>query len=198
MILVWISGIALFLMMVVTVTDVAGRYFSGRSLTGSNEMIRMALAVSVSSALPAVTKSGAHITLELLVGQEGHPLERLRRILVNVIGAAAYAFLTWFLWQAAMEAHEFSEVIGYLELPRAPMILFGPRRDHIVGLSECYAGLLGAVDPGSYRVIRAAEGTMACVSDAVEGWKRTCACALLISEDWLPASRTGCRRCGGA
>ncbi len=124
MILVWISGIALFLMMVVTVTDVAGRYFSGRSLTGSNEMIRMALAVSVSSALPAVTKAGAHITLELLVGQEGHPLERLRRILVNVIGAAAYAFLTWFLWQAAMEAHEFSEVIGYLELPRAPMILF--------------------------------------------------------------------------
>lgn len=123
-ILVWISGIALFLMMVVTVLDVVGRYFAGRSVTGSNEMIRMALAVSVSSALPIVTQSGAHISLELLSGKEGHPLERVRRILVNAIGAAAYAFLTWFLWQAAMEAQEFSEVIGYLELPRAPMILF--------------------------------------------------------------------------
>lgn len=122
-ILVWISGIALFLMMAITVIDVVGRYFAGRSLTGSNEMIRMALAVSVSSALPAVTRTGAHISLELLAGKDGQPLERLRRLFVSLTGTIVYAFLTWFLWQATMEAYEFSDVIGYLELPRAPMIL---------------------------------------------------------------------------
>lgn len=121
--LVAVAGLALLVMMALTVVDVLGRYFTSRSLTGSNEMIRIALAVSVSCALPAAALRGEHIMLGLLSGPAEHPLERLRGVVVWSFCAVVFVILSWMLWRTAMKAMEFEDVIGYLELPLAPMIL---------------------------------------------------------------------------
>ncbi|SLN76577.1 TRAP transporter small permease [Oceanibacterium hippocampi] len=122
-VLVAVAGFALLVMMTLTVIDVTGRFLAGRPLTGANEIIRIALAVAVSCALPAVTYRGGHITLGLLTGPATHVLERLRGFLVLCFSAVVFTILAWLLWGAAMEAIEYKDVIGYLELPQAPMIL---------------------------------------------------------------------------
>lgn len=145
-VLVAVAGLSLFAMMTLTVIDVVGRYFSGRSLTGSIEMIRIALAVSVSCAMPAVTLRGEHIMLGLLSGPPDHPLERLRGGLVWSFCSVVFVTLAWMLWGAAMESIEFEDVIGYLELPLAPMILVMAAMSLLSGivvLFHAWGALLG-------------------------------------------------------
>lgn len=120
--LVALSAFLLFGMMVLTVADVAGRYFLARPVPGSVEIIQTALALAVAATLPVVTIRGGHISLSLLEGRMARPLDRLRRALVAALSAVTFAGLAWLLWGHAREAREFEDVIGYLEIPTAPMI----------------------------------------------------------------------------
>lgn len=124
MMLSTIAGIALLFMMVLTVVDVGGRYFFARSLTGANEIIRISLAVVVAGALPAVTLAKQHISLGILTGPQSNFMERVRQLFVNMLSAVVTGALAWLLFSAAWEAYEFEDVIGYLELPLAPMLFF--------------------------------------------------------------------------
>lgn len=120
--LVVIAGVFLFGMMAITTIDVFGRYVLGQSLPGTVELVQTALTIAVACALPKVTLANAHIALGLVRGAPGHPLERIRLGFIAILGAGVLGCVSFVLFQHAAEAARFQDVIGYLQLPVAPMV----------------------------------------------------------------------------
>ncbi len=121
--LVGIAAIILLGMMAVTTADVLGRFFLARSLAGATEIVSAGLALAVAFALPAATWKEGHLALLLLSVKNRPKLERLRVGLTFLVAAVVVAALAWTLWLTAVKAAEYQDVIGYLEIPMAPVIL---------------------------------------------------------------------------
>lgn len=120
--LVVIAGVFLFGMMAITTIDVFGRYVIGQSLPGTVELVQTALTIAVACALPAVTLANSHIALGLVQGAQSHPLERIRQGFISVLGAGVLGCVSVVLYEHAAEAARYKDVIGYLQLPVAPMV----------------------------------------------------------------------------
>jgi TRAP-type C4-dicarboxylate transport system permease small subunit len=117
-----VSALLLFAMMALTFVDVIGRDGFGRSVPGSTEIIQVLLAVAIACALPAVTWQRQHIGIGLFEGRPLTTLERLRQALVALISAVTFAVLCGLLWRHAGETAVNRDVIGYLQLPVAPVV----------------------------------------------------------------------------
>lgn len=117
-----VSGLCLLVMMAIITVDVVGRYIFSRSLTGATELVSVALAVAVSLSLPAVTWGQSHIALGLFQGPSSSLIERIRVAFVSLISAVTMAIVALVLWQRGLETIKYEDVIGYLELPVAPMV----------------------------------------------------------------------------
>ena len=118
------AGLVLALLMAVTVVDVVGRYVFNAPLPGSWEITKVMMAALIFAALPAVSRFEQHIAIDLLDGVTPRRLVRARRILINLICAAALAILCWRLWVYAVQTAEFGDVTEYLRLPRAPAVFY--------------------------------------------------------------------------
>ncbi|WP_158264433.1 TRAP transporter small permease [Nitratireductor sp. StC3] len=116
------SGGCLLIMIAITVIDVIGRYVFHRSLPGAVELVSFLLAVAVSLSLPAVTLRRGHIMLTLFEGPPTSLRERIRMVVVSLVSAVVAGVLAVLMWRHATEAAEFEDVIGYLELPVAPIV----------------------------------------------------------------------------
>lgn len=103
--LAWLCGVTLLAMMFLTFADVIGRYFLSRPVLGAFELTEILLAVTVFSAIPAVTQRGSHIKLDFL---DPFLSERARGLLDHVSGlvmAAILVLLSYAVWgQAAKMA----------------------------------------------------------------------------------------------
>lgn len=118
------AGVILALLMAVTVVDVVGRYVFNAPLPGSWEITKVLMAALIFAALPAVSRFEQHITIDLLDAVTPARAVRARRILINLICAAALAILSWRLWVYAVQTAEFGDVTEYLRLPRAPAVFY--------------------------------------------------------------------------
>lgn len=121
-ILLMMAGLCLVAMMVLTAVDVVGRSVLSRSLAGTTELVQVSLAFAVSLALPVVTWRGAHISLGLIDDSRRGWANGLRVVFVAAFSAVVSGWVALVLWRRAFEALEYEDVIGYLELPVAPMI----------------------------------------------------------------------------
>jgi TRAP-type C4-dicarboxylate transport system permease small subunit len=146
--LILIAGFILAIMMAITTLDVSGRYLLGFSLPGSTELIRASLAVSVSLALPAVTWRSGNIALGLFKGHPNRPVERLRNFFVSAISAVVFGVLSVLLFHQAFDSLKNEDVIGYLELPIAPVVF-------ILSIISAFTAMIFAVQSiGTDRLIR--------------------------------------------
>lgn len=119
------AGVFLGLMMLVTVIDVAGRYFLNAPLKGAFEMTQFLMAAIVYAGLPHVTMRDGHITIDLLDAVTPPDVVPWREIMVQTICAAAMTVVAWRLSVLAGEATEWGDVTQYLGWPLAPIIWFG-------------------------------------------------------------------------
>src|SRR5690606_32069680 len=120
--LIVMSGVVLMFMMAATIIDIGGRWLFNRALPGSTEMLSIGLALSLALALPAVTWHGNHIAIELLKVNSGSRIERFRVAFIGLLSAAVFAALSVILFNYALQAVEYNDVIGYLEIPIAPAV----------------------------------------------------------------------------
>lgn len=132
--LIFLSSIVLFFLMVLTVIDVVGRFF-GIPVPGATGQIGAGLSVAIALALPAVNWRGGHIALGLFKGHQRSIWERLRRLLVALATVVAILALTYVMFLHATSAAEYEDVIGYLEIPLAPLIYI------FAGMSALTAGV---------------------------------------------------------
>jgi TRAP-type mannitol/chloroaromatic compound transport system permease small subunit len=124
-----LGSILVFLMMLVILTDVAGRGLFNRPLHGVSEMIGMAVIVLVFAQLASTLRHGRMARAELFIdplkarrARAGHALQGL----FELVGAAVFAvivYATWPLLVDAWQTNEFTGTPGLFTAPVWPMKL---------------------------------------------------------------------------
>lgn len=119
------AGVLLFILMMVTVVDVVGRYFFDAPLPGGFELTQFIMAAIVYAGLPPVSHRDRHIAIDLLDDVTPPGLVRPRDILVHAACMACFGVFAWRLFVFARQIAEDGDVTEYLRLPNAPIIYVG-------------------------------------------------------------------------
>lgn len=88
-------ALTLFVMMLVTCADVAGRYLFNRPIPGAFELTEMLLAGMIFTALPLVTVRGEHVMVDLFDSVTPDWLLRVQHVIASFIGVLCTGFLAY-------------------------------------------------------------------------------------------------------
>jgi TRAP-type C4-dicarboxylate transport system permease small subunit len=116
-----IAASVLFFMMMLTVFDVAGRFFLAKPIPGSFELMEFGLAIVIFSALPLVTWDRGHITVSRLEKYFRGTSAYLQRLFVSGGSALVMGIVSWRLWIQGDRLVASSSITGFLEWPIAPI-----------------------------------------------------------------------------
>jgi TRAP-type C4-dicarboxylate transport system permease small subunit len=111
-----ISCILLFVMMMLTFVDVAGRYLFLSPLPAAYEMIAFTMPGIIFCALPMVNYRERHVTIDLLDTIIPKSWARWQGMLVNLFAAGAMSFISWRLAVRSYDHFRFNEVTDELYL----------------------------------------------------------------------------------
>ena len=118
-----LSGLVFFLLMMVTATDVIGRYLFDSPVTGGNELTEVLLATLVFVSLPHTSRNREHINVTLF--EKLFNNTRLIKLLsIDFLSAALLAFFGWRLWLQAETLQHYKDHTMFLDIPHYPIAYF--------------------------------------------------------------------------
>jgi len=115
------SAAVLFLMMLTTAVDVAGRYLFNKPLAGGFELTEIMLAALIYCGLPLVSARRAHIVIDTFDGFFSRRVKRGLDMAAEVICAAALAGVGFLIFRRAIRVAEYGDTTSVLKLPLAPV-----------------------------------------------------------------------------
>ena len=116
------SASVLFLMMMTTAVDVAGRYLFNMPLAGGFELTEIMLAALLYCGLPLVSARREHIVIDTFDGFFPRRLKRALDIIAEVVCAAALAGVGFLIFKRAIRVGEYADTTSVLKLPLAPVV----------------------------------------------------------------------------
>lgn len=119
-----LAAAILFVLMMLTTVDVAGRYLFNAPLPGGFEITELMMAALVFAAMPAVTRREDHIVIDLLDFLVPPSLVRTRQVIVNLLCAVLAGLWAWRTWTLGIRLDGYGEVTEYLQIPLAPICWF--------------------------------------------------------------------------
>lgn len=115
--LVFVSGLCVFVMIGIICADVLLRELFDSPIKGTYDIVKIAGAVTLASALPYTTAVKGHVAIEYFF----HKFNRTGRIivdsLVRVMGIGLFAFLSWHSFVYGTELRQSEQVSQTLEMP---------------------------------------------------------------------------------
>jgi len=115
--LVYLAALALAMLILVTVIDVAGRYLINTPLPGAFESVRALMALVTFSALPLVCARNEHLRAGILDHLVSARMNRLREPAVQLISVAVLVVIGWRLVQEALNKMRTGELLSAIYLP---------------------------------------------------------------------------------
>jgi TRAP-type C4-dicarboxylate transport system permease small subunit len=115
-----VAAAVLFVMMVLTFLDVAGRKLFTRPVYGAYEITEFLMGTLIFCALPLVTAREAHVTIDVLDHLLPAGFARWQQALVNLVSAGALAFIAARLWVLSASHFRTHEVTMTLHIPHGP------------------------------------------------------------------------------
>jgi TRAP-type C4-dicarboxylate transport system permease small subunit len=115
-----VAASVLFVMMVLTFLDVAGRKLFTRPVYGAYEITEFLMGTLIFCALPLVTAREAHVTIDVLDYLVPAAVSRWQRVFVNLASAGALAFIAARLWVLSASHFRTREVTMTLHIPHGP------------------------------------------------------------------------------
>ena len=113
-------SLVLFAMMMLSFTDVIGRYFFNAPVEGGYEIVEFGLAFLVYGALPIVCLKEKHISIDLFDNFFSGKAARIQRIAVNLICALSLTVVAYQLWVLGGDYIRFNEVTPTFRIPLSP------------------------------------------------------------------------------
>lgn len=111
-------GISIAVFAVVIPVDLVLRLFKIGNLPGMQEIVEYALFTGVFLAAPWVLRLGAHVRVDVAVSALPQPVATAVERLLDAVGLAICATLTWFGWQNLSQAYRYgSEQMKYFNVP---------------------------------------------------------------------------------
>ncbi|MEZ5659184.1 MAG: TRAP transporter small permease [Burkholderiaceae bacterium] len=115
-----ISGLALFVMMWITMIDVIGRKFLDHSLFGAVEFTEFMMMITIFFAMPLTSMAGEHIVFDLFDRFLSPGAALAQRRLANALTALIMLGAAWIVFIRAQRTLEFGDTTSQLEAPVAP------------------------------------------------------------------------------
>jgi TRAP-type C4-dicarboxylate transport system permease small subunit len=119
-----ISMCMLLMMMLLTVYDVAARYFFSRPVAGAYEFTEFLLVIMVASALAFTQIQGRHISVDLLFFRLGSKGRRITQCTSSVICLATYLLIAWQSVKAGQTQWRHGVISGAFQIPLWPFYIF--------------------------------------------------------------------------
>lgn len=119
-----IAEISLAFMALVMVTDVIGRYLFNRPLNGSDEIIGALVLLVFFAAVPLATRTGDHVTIDLVTSALSEDAKRWQQAAGNLIAAGISLLLMAAAWMKASELARYGDVSLVMGIPLAPLYFF--------------------------------------------------------------------------
>lgn len=113
-----IAGIALIGLMVLTASDVIGRYFFNSPIDGATELTEIGVAIVVFAALPVISWRGESIVVDLFDGFYSPRIALWRQRVVYVIGACALVYMAQRVLVLGERSLSYGEVTEYLGIAK--------------------------------------------------------------------------------
>ena len=111
-----IAGIAIIVMMGITVVDVVLRLF-GIGITGAYDLVRACGAIAISCALPYLTAVKGHIAIEFLYHRSRKPVRIVLDAVFRLSSLVMFGILTVKLFQYSLYMLDTGEVFPNLGMP---------------------------------------------------------------------------------
>jgi TRAP-type C4-dicarboxylate transport system permease small subunit len=117
-----ISAVSVFVMMVLVVINVAGRYLLNKPLTGTLEFTESLLVLIIFLSVALTQYDGGHIRVTLLTRRAPKRWARVLSIFCMLCGAAFFTWCAYAAWVFAAQAYSFNEQEwGEVVFPLWPM-----------------------------------------------------------------------------
>ncbi|MDD9856674.1 MAG: TRAP transporter small permease [Gammaproteobacteria bacterium] len=112
-----ISAFLLFILMLITVVDVIGRYGFNQPLAGSSELTEICLSLIIFAAFPLLCRNNDHIAVDLLENRFSARFKRIRNRVVQAVVSVCLLTLGYGLFLLGLRARRDALVTEILEMP---------------------------------------------------------------------------------
>ncbi|MBR9867410.1 TRAP transporter small permease [uncultured Amphritea sp.] len=140
-----IAAITLFLLMLLTCSDVFGRYFLANSIDGTTELTEIGLAILIFAEMPIITWRGGHVVVDILDRMLGGTIIKLLGLLSAFLIASSLYFIATQIFFLAQRSFRRDEVTEFLQLPVGLIV------EYIAYMSWITAA--GMITYGVYRLL---------------------------------------------
>lgn len=140
-----VAASVLFMLMLITCLDVAGRYIFNSPVPGATELTRLGLALMVFAAMPVITYRGGHIVVDLLDNVLGQKVLKALGLVSALIISSSMYFLAVRIFELGERSIQRGVVTEFLGLPSGYIV------QYIAIMSWLTAA--GMITLGVYRVL---------------------------------------------
>ena len=119
-----VSSLVLLALMLLTCSDVIGRYVFNNSINGTTELTELALCIIVFCQLPIVTLTSAHVVVDILDRILPVIFMKISSLVINLAIAAGFFFLSERIWFQAARSMRRGVMTEFLHIPVAYFIQF--------------------------------------------------------------------------
>jgi TRAP-type C4-dicarboxylate transport system permease small subunit len=121
-----LGTLLIIVMMIAVNADIIGRDFFNRPIAGVTEFLGLSIVAVVFLQMANTAREGRHINNDLIISAIGKSNPRVARLfyaLFELVAAALFALIVWFVWPNFWENYEggyFKGTTGYVEIPLWP------------------------------------------------------------------------------
>ncbi len=122
--LLGLAAVILLSMLLLTCADVIGRYLLNAPVNGKTELTRFMMAGLVACALPVISVTGGHVSVDLLDRLFSTRAAAVRDLFTDSISALALGVLTYWIVFRAQRLQARDYVSDFLHVPLYPIAYF--------------------------------------------------------------------------
>ncbi|MDU9005529.1 TRAP transporter small permease [Sedimentitalea todarodis] len=152
---IWLACTSLFLLMLLTFSDVILRSSFDNPIEAATELTRILVAVMVFAVMPHISVTDGHIAVDLTDGFfERYRLSRLRDGLVLILSGGMLSWPVAQVWKLAERTRDYGDVTEYLGLPQYLTMWFIAAGITLAAMAMVIAGVLTLAAPRILREIK--------------------------------------------
>lgn len=138
-----VSALLLFILMMLTLVDVAGRNLIRQPVPGASELTEILLALVIFLMLPRVALRRQHITIDLIGSVIGPKTTWALDFLAALLSATMFFLMAWQSWVSATKAMGYGDSTATLSIPVGPILYVIAVLAALIGVAS-----LAAIFPG--------------------------------------------------
>ncbi|WP_193140912.1 TRAP transporter small permease [Meridianimarinicoccus sp. MJW13] len=152
---IWLACAALFILMVMTFSDVILRSSFDAPIEAATELTRIFVAVMVFAVMPHISVTNRHIAVDLTDGIFARfRLTRVRDGLVLILCGGMLSWPVSQVWKLAERTREYGDVTEYLAMPQFLTMWFIAAGITLAAAAMVVAGVLTLVAPRILRELK--------------------------------------------